>query len=29
MIPGQITLQYDSQGRFLASGPPSALSAGS
>ncbi len=29
MIPGQLTLQYDSQGRFLASGPPGAFSAGS
>jgi len=29
IIPGQISLQYDSQGRFLASGPPDAFSAGS
>ena len=29
IIPGQISLQYDSQGRFLASGPPGAFSAGS
>ena len=29
MIPGQLTLQYDSQGRFLASGPPGAFLAGS
>ena len=28
MIPGQITLRYDPQGRFLASGPPGASSAG-